>query len=98
MGAFSGWVELTGETPSAPAIGWNNTNQRLYIVVRGTDSAVYGMTVDSTFVTSNGWIKVPIGATPDAPAVAFQSSGTATGPIYIVVRGFDNSVYNLPNF
>jgi hypothetical protein len=59
------------------------------------DNGIYRSTVDATMGAFSGWIKVPDGATADAPAVAIESS---TNTLHLVVRGTNNLIYNLPNF
>jgi hypothetical protein len=90
LNLIGSWTPITGGvTPSTVAIALNGGN--LYVAARGMDNRIYGATVDPTtwaFIGS-GWTPVPVGATPDAPAIAWNPNGS----LNVIVKGGDNTIY-----
>jgi predicted esterase len=83
-GGFSGWMLLSGATPSSPVLTSNSTH--LCLVVRGDNNVIYYRWYDLAFETWGGWTGFPYGSTPDVPAA------TITGDtLQIVVRGMNNN-------
>jgi hypothetical protein len=86
---FSGWMPITGFTPSDPTLTSNGTT--LALVVRGGDNAVYYRFYNPVTQTWTSWSSLPTGTTIEGPAGA-----TILGnKLHIVVRGNDgNSLWH----
>jgi hypothetical protein len=80
--SFSGWMLLSGASPSAPTLV--NYDSKLVLVVRGFTNIIYYRSYDCISETWTEWVPVPDGATCDSPAATVYS-----GKLYVVVRGMD---------
>jgi hypothetical protein len=79
---FSGWMWLSGWTPSAPTLTSNGTV--LSLVVRGGDNRVYYRVYSLSPRGWGSWNVLPSGSTCDSPAAAMLGND-----LHIVVRGMD---------
>jgi len=84
-GRFSGWRQLSGSTPSAPALTY--ANGILYIAVRGGDNRVWVNWINPVTQTYGTWTNIGR-TTYDAPAIAANKT-----IVSVVVRGTDNNIY-----
>jgi hypothetical protein len=81
---FSGWTQVSGATPSAPALASNQAGSELDLMVQGEDNAIYrGFWNASGW---QGWTCMPSGATLDSPGIAVVG-----GTLQLIVRGMDGS-------
>lgn len=86
--AFSGWMPLSGSTPSAPTLSANSTT--LCIAVRGQNNLIYYRFYDIATLTWNGWSALPTGSTIDSPAITLLND-----KLQVIVRGLDgNSLWH----
>jgi hypothetical protein len=86
VGVVRNWIGVSGATTSKPALTADQTENKLYLTVRGDDSRIYWRTYDGSADSWAGWSMVPTGTTGDAPAA------TVTGnKLQIVVRDMDGS-------
>lgn len=77
---FSGWTQLTGSTPSAPALVNNGTH--LFLAFRGMDNRMWHRTYDCAYQAWGDWTALPTGTTCDRPATALLDN-----KLHFVVRG-----------
>jgi hypothetical protein len=77
---FSGWILLSGATPSPPLLTGNSTH--LCLVVRGSNDAVFYRWYDLASEVWGGWTSFPYGSTPDVPAATIVGDS-----LQVVVRG-----------
>ncbi len=87
-GAFSGWTQLNGFTPSAPVLASSGTT--LVLVVRGLDDQIWYRPFDTLTQTWGAFKALPSGLTQDKPAAVLI--GTT---LHVVVRGleFNTTMY-----
>lgn len=84
---WSGWVDLGGQTPSAPVIVVTSSANRLDLVVRGLANGIFHKAV-----VNGAWTPAwdsPGGATPDIPGAASDAAA-----LNVVVRGMDNALWH----
>jgi hypothetical protein len=84
------WVQLSGGTPSSPALAWNPVANKLHIVTQGHNkSFIWAGTFDSSGVFNNDWTLIP-GITSSAPALAWNPEANK---LHIVVQHSDESIW-----
>jgi len=82
---WTGWVYLSGSTPSTPALVWTPGLDRLDLVVRGMDNGLYHKSLENG-VWSPAWDSLD-GLTSNAPAAASDGS-----TLRVEVVGMDDSL------
>jgi hypothetical protein len=83
------WASIPGFTPSAPAVAWNPTAQKVHILVRGMDDSIWAATFNSNGTFNNDWTSIP-GATPSSPALAWNP---IANELQLVVRGEGDTIW-----
>ena len=86
---ITSWVSLSGATPSAPALAWNPSANKLQMVVRVADNSLWVSSFSSTGAFNNDWTPIS-GMTPSTPALAWNPSANK---LQMVVRVADNSLW-----
>jgi hypothetical protein len=80
------WTSISGATRSKPALAADQTDDELYLIVRGLDNAIYYRSYNRLTDFWGDWNALP-GATVDGPTVTIPSD-----KLYTVVRGLDGSL------
>jgi hypothetical protein len=84
--SFSGWMLLSGATQSKPVLAPDQTENKLFLAVRGLDDRIYWRTYDVMGQSWADWSVFPSGATPEGPAATIFGGARQT-----VVQGMDGS-------
>ena len=88
-GAFTGWSQVGGTTPSKPAIAIDQGSGYLWVAVRGMDDGIYIKGMNLSTGDWSEWERLP-GKTSEAPAIAAHND-----MLHIVVKGVsDNSLWH----
>jgi len=80
---FSGWVMMSGSTPSTPALADDESS--VYLIVRGNNDRVYMRRWNGSW---GGWTGLP-GATCDGPGAAVLS-----GELHLAVKGTTGGLFH----
>lgn len=80
------WMQLSGATPSKPALAVNQWADRLCLVVRGMNDHIFWRLYDFEEADWTDWVEVSTGSTCDGPAADVKDE-----MLHIVVRGMGGS-------
>jgi parallel beta-helix repeat protein len=75
------WTQISGSTLSRPVLTASASTNKLYLVVRGNDNAIYCRSYDALADSWGSWIALT-GSTIDGPGAA-----VVDGWLHVVVRG-----------
>ncbi len=82
------WTQISGRTPSAPALVWNSVANEFQMVVQGIrNNQIWASTFDSSGTFNNDWTLIP-GSISSAPALAWNP---VASEFQMVVRGTRNN-------
>ena len=86
--AFYGWAAISGSTNTSPRLAASQTENTLYLAVKGAQGDIFTNTWDGT--TWTGWTALANGVTNDGPAITVSN-----GILYYVVKGIvDNALWS----
>jgi M6 family metalloprotease-like protein len=84
------WVQIPGAILDAPALAWNPLVTEVQMSVRGGGDSIWAASFNSSGTFNYDWTQVS-GYTPSAPAIVYLPSGD----VCIVVRGLDNTIWEI---